>query len=485
MKILFILYGDFSTNTANPICLFANELSKLGHQCVIAVPDRIETSKLQEGAGFTPILYEDVLKASGNIFPDGTQADVIHACTPRRGVYEFLVQYLSIWPTPLVLYLEDNEFWISSNYLGLQKVEIFELTDQELDERIPLALSHPIDYQYFTALADLAIVIQDKLKVEVPPFIPCRTIPWGVDHEKFKPDLPPSDSLRKQFGIAQSEKIIVYHGGLNGFTRPAMLDLCKAVELINTNGISCKLIRTGSNAINFWDELSPNARNVVIEIGVVPKENLSAILGLADIYIQPGRVNPFEDLRLPSKLLEFLSMGKPVIVPNVNIAELMIHGQHAWILEKGEPEEIAAAALFLFQNPNTANLLARGAGEFAKIHFDLRMQTTKLVAAYIQAMGNFDAAQTKQVWGVAKVSGILSAAIMRIELMMADQKYNNYGLLEYILELLDLQAQRLKRLSGRVLSLELRNTSLKDGHNQNEKAFIRRLIRKLRLFFGG
>lgn len=485
MKILFILYGDFSTNTANPICLFANELSKLGHQCVIAVPDRIETSKLQEGASFTPILYEDVLKASGKIFPDGANADVIHACTPRRGVYEFLVQYLSIWPTPLVLYLEDNEFWISSNYLGLQKSEILELTDQELNERIPLALSHPVDYQYFTALADLAIVIQDKLKVEVPPFIPCRTIPWGVDHEKFKPDLPPSESLREQFGIAQSDKIIVYHGGLNGFTRPAMLDLCKAVELINANGVSCKLIRTGSNAINFWDELSPNARNAIIEAGVVPKEDLSEILGLADIYVQPGRVNPFEDLRLPSKLLEFLSMGKPVILPNVNIAELMTHGQHAWILVKGEPEEIAAAAMHLFQNPDTANVLARGASKFAKIHFDLRTQTTKLVAAYIQAMGNFDTTQTKQVWDVAKVSGLLPAVILRIQIMMTSQKYNNYGLLEYMLELLDLQGQRLKRISGRALSVDLRNVSLNDSHNQNENAFSSRLIRKLRSFFSG
>jgi len=483
MKILFILYGDFSTNTANPICLFANELSKLGHQCVIAVPERVETSKLQEGASFTPILYEDVLRASGNIFSDGGRADIIHACTPRRGVYEFLVQYLSIWPTPLVLYLEDNEFWISSDYLGLQESEVFGLTDQELDERIPLSLSHPVDYQYFTALADLAIVIQDKLKVEVPPFIPCRTIPWGVDHEKFKPDLPHSESLREQFGIAQSDKIIVYHGGLNGFTRPAMLDLCNAVELINTNRISCKLIRTGSNAINFWDELSPNARNTIFEAGVVPKEDLPAILALADIFVQPGRVNPFEDLRLPSKLLEFLSMGKPVIVPNVNIAELMIHGQDAWILEKGEPDEIAAAAIYLFQNSDTANVLARGASEFAKIHFDLRVQTTKLVAAYIQAMGNFDATQTKQVWGMAKVSGLLPAVIMRIQLMMAGQKYNSHSLLEYLLKLLDLQGHRLKRLSSRILSLELSKIPIKNSHIQNENAFSSRLIKKLRSFF--
>jgi len=484
MKILFVLYGDFSTNTANPVCLFANELSQLGHECVIAVPAGIASSKLQEGTTFTPILYADVLRTSGNIFSDGGRADIIHACTPRRGVYEFLLQYLPYWPTPLVLYLEDNELWISCNYLGLQESALIGLTDEELATRIPLALSHPIDYRYFIALADLAIVIQNKLNIEVPPFIPSHTIPWGVDHQKFKPDVLALESLRAQFGITPNDKVIVYHGGLNGFTRPAIRDLCKAVELMNTDGIVCKLIRTGSNAINFWDELSPNARNIIFEMGVVPKENVPAILALADIYVQPGRVDPFEDLRLPSKLLEFLSMGKPVIVSNVNIAELLSHGENAWILAKGDPKEIAAAVMYLFKNPDKAALLGRGAREFAKIHFDIRTQTTKLVTAYMQAIANFDASQTKQIWDVAKVSGLLFAAILRIKLKVASQKDSDQGFMEYIVKLLELQGQRLTGLGMRLHLLGAEKIALLNNPPKNDPILLVRLAHLLRSWIG-
>ena len=38
MNILFVLYGDFTSNSANPLTLYARELSRLGHKCTIAVP---------------------------------------------------------------------------------------------------------------------------------------------------------------------------------------------------------------------------------------------------------------------------------------------------------------------------------------------------------------------------------------------------------------------------------------------------------------
>ena len=42
------------------------------------------------------------------------------------------------------------------------------------------------------------------------------------------------------------------------------------------------------------------------------RHRIADILCLADVLIQPGRPDPFNDLRFPSKLPEFFAMGKPV-----------------------------------------------------------------------------------------------------------------------------------------------------------------------------
>ena len=36
MNILFVLYGDFTSNSAYPLALYARELHRSGHSCVVA-----------------------------------------------------------------------------------------------------------------------------------------------------------------------------------------------------------------------------------------------------------------------------------------------------------------------------------------------------------------------------------------------------------------------------------------------------------------
>src|SRR5215472_5595185 len=121
MNILFVLYGDFTSNSANPLVLYARELHARGHKCAIAVPSNPESISLHENPAFAPILYRDALASQESIFPDGRPADVIHACTPREVVRRFVTSYMTRRPTPLVIYLEDNESWISKHVLGFDE----------------------------------------------------------------------------------------------------------------------------------------------------------------------------------------------------------------------------------------------------------------------------------------------------------------------------------------------------------------------------
>jgi glycosyltransferase involved in cell wall biosynthesis len=413
MKILFILYGDLLTNTANPIALFTKELKKLGHECVIAIPSGIENKPSLDVTSFTTVLYSDIFKRKGEVFSGELKADIIHACTPRIGVVNFLRQYLSKWPTPLIFYLEDNEFGIAASYLDSDENTLYSMSNSELNLRIPEMLSHPFEHEFYLSLADLIIVIQEKLNILAPATVEKRTVSWGVDQSVFNPNVVPSERWRAICNIQRTDNVIVYHGGLNGITRGPIRDLCQAVQLINQTGVSCKLLRTGPNNINFWDDLEPNSRKYIKELGLINRDELPSVLALANIFVQPGRINDFEDLRLPSKLPEFFSMGKPVILPKVNISNLLKNNIDAIIIDTGQPIEIAHACLNLFKHPKISMQLGMQARKFAELHFDIETQTIKLLSAYELAIANFNLLETKFLWDQINSGDVCEAALKK------------------------------------------------------------------------
>ena len=398
MNILFVLYWDFTANSANPLVLYARELHARGHNCAIAVPARLETVAIHEQPAFRPVLYADAIAQPRSVFPDGRPADVIHACTPREIVRQFLMPYLAKQPTPLVFYLEDNEFWISTRGIGIDEAKVFRLTDREIAERLPVAYVHPFDYESLIGLADAVAVIQSKLEVVVPPWVPVETVMIGVDVNFFSPR-PPDLSLRKKYGVAEDEKIIVYHGGVNGFTAFGIETLCRAVGLINQQGYSCRLLRSGVVPLEFLGRLPREIASAIVDLGVLPKHELPALLALADVFVQPGRVDAFEDLRLPGKVPEFLAMGRPVIMPNVNIAHLFDDGVNAVLMQTGSAEEIAEKCIGLFADRQRADAIGRAGRVFAEQHFDVRAQACRLEAVYRIADNNFNLEIASEVWG--------------------------------------------------------------------------------------
>ena len=202
MNILFVLYGDFTSNSADPLVLYARELHRSGNNCAVAVPFGRESVSHHENPSFRPILYADVLAGLDSIFPDGRPADVIHACTPREVVRRFVTAYMAKQPTPLVVYLEDNELWVSMRVLGFDETNLVRHTEAEISDLLPDALAHPFYYDSFIGLADAVAIIQDKLRIKVPPWMHCETVMIGVDLELFTPRAPDL-SLRTKYGVAE------------------------------------------------------------------------------------------------------------------------------------------------------------------------------------------------------------------------------------------------------------------------------------------
>ena len=381
MNFLFVNYGDFTSNSLNHIGAFANRLTLLGHACVVAVPEKPETIATIHEPLFTPATYARALEPEP-IFPDRRPADIVHAWTPRENVREFTLAYLrQNRAAALLVHLEDNEVFLLESYAHESIEKLRALSDEELAARLSPRLSHPVRFKNFLRVAHAATYITDRLREFVPAGQPAHRLLPGIDPALYAPHAPDA-ALRKKIGVAPHEKLLVFTGSTNFATLADIRALLLAVRLINDTGTPCKLVRTGINPPELAHELAAIGGDHVIDLGWLEKPQLAPLLALADVLVQPGAADAFNDYRLPSKIPEFLCVGRPVILPRANLGREMEDGRHALLLETDAPAEIAEKCLRVFADPALAQRLAAGALEFARAHFDLATNTAALLAFY-------------------------------------------------------------------------------------------------------
>jgi glycosyltransferase involved in cell wall biosynthesis len=382
VNILFVNYGDFTTNSLNHISGFANVLCARGHACVVAVPAGKETLSVIPGPLFVPASFAEVL-ARPELFPDGRPADVIHAWTPREVVRKFVLAYQRLLPVParVIVHLEDNEEFLLERFTGKTLAELRAAAPAELAALLVDGLPHPWRHQNLLRIADGVTVIVESLRRFVPSYVPVQLLPPGVDFTQYRPQ-PADPALRQQLGLRDNEKVIVFTGGTTFANEAELRELYVAVLLLNQRGTPTRLVRTGLTTPGFLDSVGFDHRPIVLDLGFVDKALLPRLLALADVLVQPGRAGPFNNYRLPSKLPEFLASGRPVILPATNIAGQMKDGREALFLTTGSPEEMAGLCQRIFADPALAARLGAAGAAFARQHFDLAANTSSLENFY-------------------------------------------------------------------------------------------------------
>lgn len=380
MNILFVNYGDFTTNSLNHIGGFANTLAAGGHSCAVAVPSGKDTSRHYPNPGFLPVTYAEAL--APGVFPDGRPADVLHAWTPREGVRRFILEHQRQQPgTRVIIHLEDNEEHLLEAFGHRPVAELRDLPRQMYPFPLVDGLAHPVGWRHLLRLADAATVIVERLREHVPAELPTHVLTPGVDFGLYLPQAPDA-AARQALGIGAGERVIVFTGSITFANAEEMTTLYEAVQQLNRGGIRTRLVRTGITHPEFAARLGFDPAPFTIELGFVEKTRLPGLLALADVLVQPGRPNAFNDYRLPSKVPEFLSMGKPVILPATNIGARLKHGREALLLRDGSADEIATACRQVFAQPELAARLGQAAVKFARQHFDLSTNTAGLLRFY-------------------------------------------------------------------------------------------------------
>jgi len=376
MNILFVLYGGVETNSFLCLSRFAKELHRRGHRCAV-VPLRGKMKPWEE-----PYLKvfkaQQILKNLGICFENGKRADVIHAWTPRQNVVDFVLKYQKAEPTPLFVFSEDDEEWLVQQWMKLPSQGICEkIKNIFCIKKIPPYLSDPLQMKSFLRVANSIAVITPALQKKLPAGLSSDVLTLGVDLKEFFPRTAVS-SLQKKYHLDSAEKVIVYCGGVGPFTEASIKDLCQMVTLLNQRGYRTRLVRSGIRSLSTIDGIKKEDLKYVLDLGILPREEIPELMSLADVFVQPGRPSPFEEGRLPCKIAEFMAMGIPTILPHCNIGLLVQERQEAMTHKTGTAEEMSSLCEQIFTDPLLETLLRKGARQFAEKYFDIKKNTDQL-----------------------------------------------------------------------------------------------------------
>jgi glycosyltransferase involved in cell wall biosynthesis len=378
-NILFVLYHDFSANSAVHVHNFANHLAASGHSVAVAIPDGDGTGSALGAQQYAVLSYDEVDGNWIRLFSNGFPPGVLHAWTPRENVRLFCEKVRTLCSPLLFIHLEDNEELILEANLGMP----FEKIARSRSMKLPGNLAHPHNYRRFIAQADGVTMIMDRLEKFVPTGLP-RLILWpGADSQLFFAR-EKDETFLASLGVPKENIVLCYTGNVHSANASEVRSLYLAAAILSREGIPTTLVRAGNDYCPFLGPDEKWARQVSVDLGYVKHIDVPRVLGLADFLVQPGTDDAFNEYRLPAKLPEFFAMGRPVLLPRTNLGRFVRHGQEAWVLPKMDALGIVDTLKMLRTDEELVARLSAGALTFWQEHFSWNRNAATLEKFYEQ-----------------------------------------------------------------------------------------------------
>jgi glycosyltransferase involved in cell wall biosynthesis len=408
VNVAFVNYHDFTSNSAVHICNLANELTAAGTNCAVLVPDDPGSIAMLPEHRFQALDFRDA-RTKGIDFPDGRPPSLVHAWTPREVVREVTEELNARYHCPYLVHLEDNEDVITADSLGSSVAQLRAASPRELSGSFPPTLSHPRRMRRFLAGAAGVTVIMDRLLEFRPSGIPAEVVWPGYEQDLFTGE-PGEPELRRQLGITSAESVIVYAGNAHASNAAEMRSLYLAVAAVNRTGRRLRLVRLGRDFVDFLGaELKP-VESHVVHVPLQPRSEVPRYMRLADVLVQPGRVDDFNEYRFPSKLPEFFATGRPVVLPAANLGRFLEDGVDCILLRRGDALEIAAVLERLLDDDESRARLGSAARSFAERTFSWNASAEKLSRLYERVLAPAASPSRHQACFAANAAAVGKAA---------------------------------------------------------------------------
>lgn len=379
MNYLLVSHCSFNGNSCIQAYHIVETLVELGFDCAISVPDAPEriydVFKIVDRPPFKVITY-GTTQLDG-LFDDGRGADIIHAFTPRQHVRNETLRLARYFQAPYVVHLEDNEEEILCTELGIDNLEqLVDLPTVHLAEHIAPWRIWPAYYRSFLANAAGITALIDRLLEHNLARRP-ELVFWPGFDQKYLQTLG-SQVVRQRFNLPSDGHLLIYAGAVHDVNAHEVETLLLAVGELNRRGHQVRLVKAGTDAHPLFATLPESLAKLVINLGFVNRVDLPQLMQAADVLVQPGMANPFNDYRFPSKLPEYFATGRPVVLPNTNIGLHIVDGVEGLLLTEGHYREIADRVEQLLVNPDLAAQIGAAGRAFALRELTWAKNTRKI-----------------------------------------------------------------------------------------------------------
>ena len=151
----------------------------------------------------------------------------------------------------------------------------------------------------------------------------------GVDLELFdRPPRNPTDGF-----------IVCYAGGFQSWQ--AIDNLVSAVELLPKDHVRLKIIGFTEHHADLKSSIAGRLGDRVELVNRVTQKELVSHLAAADVLISPRVRHRATEVMFPCKFAEYLALGKPVIVCNVDETARLVRQHHCGLVSEPGPAALA------------------------------------------------------------------------------------------------------------------------------------------------
>lgn len=212
--------------------------------------------------------------------------------------------------------------------------------------------------RHFDGVTTITEVLRDDVCSEngLPP---AAIAVWssGVNVHHFQP--LSADDLRRDLGL-EGKFIVFYHGSVN--VNRGVIELAEAVQhLVDIPDLRIMIVGGGDQ----WDTLRSIVREkrldqVMLKPGI-PYAQIPAWIALADLCVVPLPDHPWWRVSSPLKLMEYLAMGKPVLLTDMRAHHAVIPDNDAFYIAEATADAFAAGIrLAMKQRSRFADLGEKG-----------------------------------------------------------------------------------------------------------------------------
>lgn len=183
-------------------------------------------------------------------------------------------------------------------------------------------------------------------------------IPIFTDTNLFKLDISKRKNIRNGFNLSDHEILIGYAGSY--WYVEGVSNLVKAFAKLSENYKNIRLLLIGGKNVPGSDDITKivndlSLNKIVFNLSPQPHETIPGYLSSCDILCCPKINCEINEAANPVKVVEYLSMGLPVVSSSIGgITEMIEAGKNGFLVEPGDVDDLQKKLEWVILNKDYA-----------------------------------------------------------------------------------------------------------------------------------